>query len=106
MNNAIDNVGTGGRKGGRPATEKLYMSLPYILGIYIFLNPFPATSPKEILFYTAALAFIVLVFTPGRQMIFRNLLFLLWRFWLFIILLSVRSVVTQFLRLPRPQGTS
>ncbi len=64
--------------------RNLYSILPYMLGTYIFLNPFPATSPKEIIYYSMALVFICLAVTLRGQFSFRSPLaipFVLFAFW-------------------------
>jgi hypothetical protein len=48
--------------------EKLFkiliFNVPILMGIYLFLNPFPHTTAiKEISFYTSVMIVILLVFT-------------------------------------------
>ena len=64
--------------------EKIHRWLPYMLGLYIFLNPFPATSPKEIIYYTMALLVVLILifknsgFSFGSPMRIPFGLFILW----------------------------
>jgi|GEM_PF-6191727 len=53
------------------STGMVYNLTAYLLGLYIFLNPFPATSPKEIIFYSSALVFVFLVFTRRGLIAYR-----------------------------------
>ncbi len=57
--------------------ERIYIflnsSIPWLVGIFIFFNPFPhTTSISEISFYLSLLFFLVLLFTGKRRFAFRT----------------------------------
>jgi O-antigen ligase len=70
-------------------TEKAYdfldKSIPWLVGIFLFFNPFPHTTAiSEISFYLCMLIFLILLFTGKRKFSFRTplsvpfVLFFLW----------------------------
>ena len=65
--------------------EVLNQSVPVLIGIFIFFNPFPHTTAiKEICFYLAVLIVLILVFSKRSTFIFKTpltlplMFFLLW----------------------------
>lgn len=66
--------------------DRLNQTIPILLGIFIFLNPFPATTIKEICFYLSILIVLVLLVFKRSTVFFKTplglplILFALWSF--------------------------
>lgn len=102
MDNMSDDTGKKAGFDTAGATGKLYGLLPYMLGLYIFLNPFPATSPKEIVFYSMVLLFVSLALFTRERFSFRSpltipfVLFAAWALLSVLFALDFRSSLNDF----------
>jgi len=82
--------------------EKIEAWIFYLAGLYIFLNPFPATSPKEIIFYTMILLAVIVSLYKKAAFSFatplRNTfgLFIIWSFIGLFFALDTAASVNDF----------
>jgi O-antigen ligase len=75
--------------------EALEKGIPALMGLYIFLNPFPATAFKEISFYGTALFLLILISCGRLRLSFRSPLtlpFVLFLSWAVITLFFARDL--------------
>jgi hypothetical protein len=75
---------------GTRMTKKVEEIVPLLLGVYIFLNPFPyTTSVKEFCYYAAVAFALVLWVTGRRTLVFKTPLTLPLGLFVFWALLSI-----------------
>jgi len=86
----------------RKLYDCLNQTVPILLGIFIFMNPFPATTIKEISFYSSVLIVLVLlvskknILSVKTPMGFSLIIFALWSFLSIFWALNVENTIHDF----------